>query len=184
MLRLVMHHPKVIFTTAFDQYAIKAFEENSIDYLLKPIEKERLDLTVNKLQSATTNTPDLHVLQTLIDSIKPKAEIKTITVHLGDKIMLVKLEEIAFIEAEEKYVFLHDMDGISHLTDFTLNHLEEHLPDNFVRIHRSFILNIESIREIRKSFNGSLVFSLKDKIATRLNSSRSYSSNLRERFSI
>jgi two-component system LytT family response regulator len=184
MLRLVMHHPKVIFTTAFDQYAIKAFEENSIDYLLKPIERERLDLTVNKLQSATTNTPDLHVLQTLIDSIKPKAEIKTITVHLGDKIMLVKLEEIAFIEAEEKYVFLHDMDGISHLTDFTLNHLEEHLPDNFVRIHRSFILNIESIREIRKSFNGSLVFSLKDKIATRLNSSRSYSSNLRERFSI
>ena len=89
-----------------------------------------------------------------------------------------------FIEAEEKYVFLHDMDGISHLTDFTLNHLEEHLPDNFVRIHRSFILNIDSIREIRKSFNGSLVFSLKDKIATRLNSSRSYSSNLRERFSI
>ena len=77
MLRLVMHHPKVIFTTAFDQYAIKAFEENSIDYLLKPIEKERLDLTVNKLQSATTNTPDLHVLQTLIDSIKPKAEILT-----------------------------------------------------------------------------------------------------------
>ncbi|MFM6954368.1 MAG: LytR/AlgR family response regulator transcription factor [Sphingobacteriaceae bacterium] len=184
MLRLVMHHPKVIFTTAFDQYAIKAFEENSIDYLLKPIEKDRLDITVNKLQSAAPFSPDLKMLQGLIDSIKPKAEIKTITVHLGDKIMLVKLEDIAYIEAEDKYVFLHDMDGLSHLTDFTMNHLEEHLPEKFVRIHRSFILNIEAIKEIRKSFNGSLVFTLNDKNFTRLNSSRSYSSNLRERFSI
>ena len=79
---------------------------------------------------------------------------------------------------------MHDLEGLSHLTDFTLNHLEQNLPDHFVRVHRSFILNIESIREIRKSFNGSLVFTLKDKIATRLNSSRSYSSNLRERFNI
>jgi two-component system LytT family response regulator len=184
MLRLVMHHPKVIFTTAFDQYAIKAFEQNSIDYLLKPIEKERLDLTVSKLQSSTPFTPDLNAIKGLIESFKPKTEIKTITVHLGDKIMLVKLEDIAFIEAEDKYVFLHDLEGLSHLTDFTLNYLEQNLPEHFVRVHRSFILNIESIREIRKSFNGSLVFTLKDKTATRLNSSRSYSSNLRERFNI
>jgi two-component system LytT family response regulator len=184
MLRLVMHHPKIVFTTAYDQYAMKAFEENSIDYLLKPIEKERLDLTVSKLQTSSSFAPDLNVIKGIIESLKPKAEIKTITVHLGDKIMLVKLEDIAFIEAEDKYVFLHDLEGLSHLTDFTLHYLEQHLPDHFVRVHRSFILNIESIREIRKSFNGSLVFTLKDKIATRLNSSRSYSSNLRERFNI
>jgi two-component system LytT family response regulator len=62
MLRLVMHHPKVVFTTAYDQYAMKAFEENSIDYLLKPIEKERLDLTVSKLQTSNSFTPDLNII--------------------------------------------------------------------------------------------------------------------------
>lgn len=184
MLKSVLHMPKVVFTTAFDQYAIKAFEENSIDYLLKPIEKDRLDITVKKLQSPDSFTPSLATIQDLVKLVKPKQEIKTITVRLGDKIILIKLEDIVFIEAEEKYVFLHDSAGLTHLTDFTMNALEERLPEKFIRVHRSFILNVDSIKEIRKSFNGSLAFVLDDYKSTRLNSSRSYSSNLRERFGI
>lgn len=184
MLKLLMHKPKVVFTTAFDQYAIKAFEENSIDYLLKPIERERLDITVKKLQSSAPFSPDLNSIQSLIDAMRPKRELKTITVRLGEKIMLVRLDEISYIEAEDKYVFLHCLDGSSHLTDFTISYLEEKLPDYFLRIHRSFIINTELIKEIKKSFNGSFVFTLSDKEITRINSSRSYSVNLREKFGI
>lgn len=184
MLKLIKHKPKVIFTTAFDQYAIKAFEENSIDYLLKPIEKDRLDLTVKKLQSSASFTPDMEAIQNLIKVMQPKKELKTLTVRLGDKIMLVRLDEISYIEAEDKYVFLHCLDGSSHLTDFTMAYLEEKLPEEFVRIHRSFIINTNQIKEIRKSFNGSLAFMMNDKDMTRLNSSRSYSTNLRDKFGI
>lgn len=184
MLKLLIHKPKVVFTTAFDQYAIKAFEENSIDYLLKPIEKDRLDLTVKKLQSSAAFSPDISSIQNLLDLMKPKRELKTLTVRLGDKIMLVRLDEISYIEAEDKYVFLHCLDGSSHLTDFTMTYLEERLPVEFIRIHRSFIINTDLIKEIRKSFNGSLAFTLNDKEITRLNSSRSYNANLREKFGI
>jgi two-component system LytT family response regulator len=184
MLKLIRHKPKVVFTTAFDQYAIKAFEENSIDYLLKPIEKDRLELTVKKLQSSASFFPNMDSIQNLIKAMQPKKELKTLTVRLGDKIMLVRLDEISYIEAEDKYVFLHCIDGSSHLTDFTMAYLEEKLPDEFVRIHRSFIINSDQIKEIRKSFNGALSFTLNDKDMTRLNSSRSYSSNLRDKFGI
>ncbi|MEY5069309.1 MAG: hypothetical protein RLZ47_1171 [Bacteroidota bacterium] len=184
MLKLIRHKPKVVFTTAFDQYAIKAFEENSIDYLLKPIEKDRLDLTVKKLQSSAPFSPDLNSIKNLIQVIQPKKELKTLTVRLGDKIMLIRLDDISYIEAEDKYVFLRCIDGSSHLTDFTMAYLEEKLPDEFVRIHRSFIINTDLIKEIRKSFNGSLAFVLNDKEMTRLNSSRSYSASLREKFGI
>ncbi|MFM6977029.1 MAG: LytR/AlgR family response regulator transcription factor [Sphingobacteriaceae bacterium] len=184
MLKMIQHKPKVIFTTAFDQYAIQAFEENSIDYLLKPIEKDRLDLTVKKLQSSAPFSPDLNSIQDLMDAMRPRKEMKTLTVRLGDKIMLVRLDEISYIEAEDKYVFLHCQDGSSHLTDFTMAYLEEKMPEQFIRIHRSFIINTDVIKEIRKSFNGSLSFVLNDKEITRLNSSRSYSGNLREKFGI
>lgn len=184
MLKLLKHKPKVVFTTAFDQYAIQAFEENSIDYLLKPIEKDRLDLTVKKLQGTASFSPNMNAIQDLIDAMRPKKELKTLTVRLGDKIMLVRLDEISYIEAEDKYVFLHSVDGLSHLTDFTMAYLEDKLPEHFVRIHRSFIINSDHIKEIRKSFNGSLAFTMSDKEFSRLNSSRSYSTNLRERFGI
>lgn len=184
MLKLIKHRPKVVFTTAFDQYAIKAFEENSIDYLLKPIEKDRLDLTVKKLQSSASSFPDMASIQNLIKVMQPPKELKTLTVRLGDKIMLVRLDEVSYIEAEDKYVFLHCIDGSSHLTDFTMAYLEEKLPDDFVRIHRSFIINTDQIKEIRKSFNGALCFTMNDKDISRLSSSRSYSSNLRDKFGI
>jgi two-component system, LytTR family, response regulator len=184
MLSKLKQQPKVIFTTAYDQYAIKAFEENSIDYLLKPIEKDRLEKTVAKIKSNAGSNTDLKSMQKLIDELKPKKELKTLTVKIGDKILLIKLEDIYHIEAEEKYVFLRTTDGINHLTDFTISLLEEKLPENFVRVHRSSIINSDKIKEIRKSFNGSLVFVMNDKANNRITSSRGYGDELRERFGI
>jgi two-component system, LytTR family, response regulator len=182
MLSKLKKQPKVIFTTAYDQYAIKAFEENSLDYLLKPVEKDRLDKCVSKLQELYK--PMEMPLKQLLEQLKPKKDIKTLTVKIGDKILLVALDTIVAIEAEDKYVFLHTEDGSKHLTDFTLSNLEERLPDNFCRIHRSTIINTDKIKEIRKSFNGALVFVMNNKEQSKFTSSRSHSELLRERFDI
>ncbi len=183
LLSKLTHQPKVVFTTAYDQYAIKAFEEGSIDYLLKPIELDRLDKTIKKLKQ--TNLASNQVpIDELIKQLQGKKTIKTLTVKLGDKILLIKLTDIVHVQAEDKYVFLHTADGKKHLTDFTLSVLEEKLPDEFLRIHRSEIINTDYIKEIRKGFNGALVFILNNADETRVTSSRSNSESLRLRFDI
>jgi two-component system LytT family response regulator len=182
MLAELSTQPKIIFTTAYDQYAMKAFEENSVDYLLKPIEKERLAKTMLKLQTAGfAQQDDLPLFKRLIEQLRPHRQISTLTVKIGDRMLLVKLQDIYHIEAEEKYVFLH-CDGYRHLTDFTLASLEGRLPDNFVRVHRSSIINCNRIKEIRKSFNGAFVFVMDDLDNSRISSSRGYGEELRERF--
>jgi len=176
--------PKIIFTTAYDQYAVKAFEEESIDYLLKPIEKERLEKAVNKLQKIHGNTNYSIPLELLMSQLKIKKEIKTLTVKIGDRILLVKLQDLAFVEAEDKYVFLNTVDGKKNLTDFKISSLEEKLPDQFVKINRSTIINSDLIKEIRKGFNGAFFFIMNDINSTRLNSSRSHGPALKEIFDI
>lgn len=174
---------KVIFTTAYDQYAIKAFEEGSIDYLLKPIEAERLEKTVNKLKATQMSSQPLE-LEQLLQKLQPKKEIKTITVKIGDRILLLKVSDLTHIIAEDKYVFLHTQDHRKYLSDFTLSALAEKLPDHFVRINRSALINSEYIKEIRKGFNGSFVFILNDYEETRITSSRSHSQSIRTRFDL
>ncbi|MDT3403262.1 LytR/AlgR family response regulator transcription factor [Mucilaginibacter terrae] len=184
MLARLKHQPKVVFTTAYDQYAIKAFEEDSIDYLLKPIEADRLEKTVKKLQKSMQQPAPLLPVEALMKQLMVKKDIKTLTVKIGDKILLIKLNDIVYIEAEDKYVFLHTADGKKHLTDFTITSLEEKLPDHFTRIHRSSIINTEFIKEIRRGFNGALVFVMNNANGSKLTSSRSNGEMLREKFDI
>jgi two-component system LytT family response regulator len=184
MLSRLQHQPKVIFTTAYDQYAIKAFEEETIDYLLKPIETERLEKTVKKLHQSFQQPAVALPIEALMKQLMVKKDVKTLTVKIGDKILLIKLDDIVYIEAEEKYVFLHTIDGKKHLTDFTITSLEEKLPERFVRIHRSTLINTDCIKEIRKGFNGALVFIMTNTAGSKLTSSRSNGEALRERFDI
>lgn len=184
MLAQLKHQPKVVFTTAYDQYAIKAFEEDSIDYLLKPVEAARLEKTLKKLQQSYQEPQPYLPLETLMKQLQIKKDIKTLTVKIGDKILLIKLDNIIFIEAEEKYVFLHTSDGKKHLTDFTISSLEEKLPEQFVRIHRGTIINSDHIKEIRKGFNGAFVFVMNNTENSRLTSSRSNAEVLRDKFGI
>jgi len=183
MLSKLQRQPRVVFTTAYDQYAIKAFEENSVDYLLKPIESERLEKTIQKLRQVHSNMIHLPVHE-LIQLIHLKPQSKTLTVKVGDKIQLIKLTEIVYIESEEKYVFLHTSDAKKHLTDYTLSALEDKLPQQFVRVHRGAIVNSDYIKEIRKGFNGALVFVMNTAGNARITSSRSNSEMLRLRFEI
>ncbi len=184
MLSKLTRPPKVIFTTAYDQYAVKAFEEESVDYLLKPIEKDRLAKAIHKLQNHQ-GQPDYHIpLELLMKQLKLKKDLKTLTVKIGERILLVKLQDLSFIEAEEKYVFLNTADGKRHLTDFTISALEEKLPDHFVRISRSILINTELIKEIRKGFNGAFFFIMGDLNEHKLNSSRSYGPVLKDLFDL
>ncbi len=183
LLSKLSNPPKVVFTTAYDQYAIKAFEEGSIDYLLKPIETERLDKTIKKLRQTQLTAPQLPI-EELLKQIQGKKAIKTLTVKLGDKILLIKLADIVHIQAEDKYVFLHTVDGKKHLTDYTLSTLEAQLPEEFLRIHRSEMINTDYVKEIRKGFNGALIFILNNATETRVTSSRSNGEALRLRFGI
>lgn len=179
MLERLQHLPRVIFTTAYDQYAIKAFEEDSLDYLLKPVEPERLERTIKKLERVNAQKEQNIPLQALLSQVNSRRERKSLTVKIGDRILLIKPEDIAYIQAEDKYLFLHCADGKKHLCDFTLVSLEEKLAESFLRISRSTLINTAHIAEIRKGFNGSFAFLMNDSEHTKLNSSRRYGEALR-----
>jgi two-component system LytT family response regulator len=184
MLSRLAKPPKVIFTTAYDQYAVKAFEEESIDYLLKPIEDERLKKAIKRLQTQQRE-PDYNIpLDLLMRQLKIKKEIKTLTVKIGDRILLIKIQDLVYIDAEEKYVFLNTADGKRCLTDFTITSLAEKLPDQFVRINRSTIINSDLIKEIKRGFNGAFFFIMNDPENTKLNSSRGFGPELKDIFDI
>ncbi len=183
MLSKLSYMPIVVFATAFDQYAIRAFEENSIDYLLKPIEAERLEKTVEKLQKIrqqpTDNLFNTSLLE-MLEKLKPKKDIHSISVKSGEKILFIPLTDIAFFEADDKYVTLNTIDGKQHLTNFTIANLEEKLPDNFLRISRSSIVNSKVIKELQKSFNGKYVVLLKDIKLSKIKTGSSYGDNLKK----
>lgn len=186
VLSKISHLPMIIFTTAFDAYALKAFEENSIDYLLKPIESERLDKAIDKIKRFNTNDTNLlpNQLDSLLDALKPKREFRAIPVKIGDKVILIKPDQITYLEAKDKYVFLKTDEGKEYLSDFTLNSLEEKLPDNFIRVHRAFIVNTDKIKEIHKGFNSCYTIVVKDLNKTKIQTGRSYIDQVRSLFQI
>lgn len=188
MLSRVTAMPIVVFATAFDQYAIRAFEENSIDYLLKPIEADRLARTVQKIKALAerpdatplTSNPMTDSVMRLLAQMQPKKEIYSISVKTGEKIKLIPISDIAFFEAEDKYVFLATLDGQKFLTTYTLATLDEKLPDPFVRISRSVIVNRHKIAEIHRHFDGKFMLAMIDKKGTKLTSGSTYGDAIRQ----
>jgi len=147
MLELLDQRPAVIFTTAFDEYAIRAFEAHAIDYLLKPFNKERFDKAIQKWKdqaaSAQKNTDDL--LETASQS---PSQSQRIVVKTGSKIKIIPAQDIYFLEAADDYVKVHTHEG-SFLKNKTMNHFEKTLdPQQFVRSHRSYIVNVQQITRI------------------------------------
>lgn len=173
--------PIVIFCTAFDQYSLKAFETNSIDYLLKPVRLERLQQTVEKLSSFKTNLSSATILEVLKGFYHQKEEKKmtSITVKKGDKLIFVKLEEVTHFEADEKYVSVHT-DKEIHLIEQSLSQLELKLPDFFMRVHRSIILNKNQVIEVQKYFNSRFVIRLNNSMKTSITSGRSYNTIIKD----
>lgn len=172
--------PVVIFCTAFDQYSLKAFETNSIDYLLKPVRLERLQQTVEKLSSFKNNLSSATILDVLKEFYHQKEEKKmtSITVRKGNKLIFVKLEEVTHFEADEKYVSVYT-DKESHLIEQSLSQLELKLPDYFMRVHRSIIINRNYVTEVQKYFNSRFVIRLNNNKKTSVISGRSYNASIK-----
>lgn len=178
--------PNIIFTTAYEQYAVKAFETFSIDYLLKPIREERLAQSIEKLKQfgKLNNSIDLDGLKEVIQQLKAPKKSTALPVKTGDRIHLIRFETISYLEANDKYVFIHTTDGQKHLTDQTLSILEEKLPEQFYRIQKSFIINKEMIKEMHKHFNGRYLFVMNDKNLTQITSGRTYHEAIKEEFNL
>lgn len=170
------HQPNIIFTTAYEQYAIKAFETFSIDYLLKPIREERIAQSIEKLKKfGKVNTGvDISNLKEIIEQFHTPKKATALPIKTGEKIILLRFEKIAYLEANDKYVNVFMEDGQKYLTDQTLTALEEKLPSQFLRVQKSYIINKDKIKEVHKHFNGRFVLTMDDKERNRITSGLTY----------
>ncbi|GAA4403145.1 LytTR family DNA-binding domain-containing protein [Nibrella viscosa] len=181
MLARLSYMPLVVFATAFDEYAVRAFEENSIDYLLKPVEPERLEKTVERIRkSQQTPTAAMPDLRHMLELLKPKKELHSISVRSGERILLITLTDISYFEAEGKYVLLNTVDSQQYLTNYTITALEEKLPDVFVRVSRAVIVNTRCIKEIQRYMGGKYLIVLRDKKSAQIVTGTTFHDNLRE----
>lgn len=155
----------VIFTTAYDEYALQAFKLNSIDYLLKPIDDEELEKAVSKFkirlpekQSVTLDFNDIKKL--LVNPIEREYK-KRFSVKVGQHLKLINIDSIECFFSENKGTYLHTIDGRNYLLDTTLDHLEKELePQTFFRINRKFFVNIQAIKDIVSYTNSRLQIKL------------------------
>ncbi|MFT3674409.1 MAG: LytTR family DNA-binding domain-containing protein [Chitinophagaceae bacterium] len=186
VLERLQHKPNVIFTTAYEQYAIKAFDNFSVDYLLKPIKEERLEKSMAKLKQfgRLNQSVNINGLQEIIKQLQAPPKATALPIRTGDRITLLRFEQIIYLEAQDKYVYVYTVDGQKYLTDQSLTSLAEKLPPQFYRIQKSYILNKERIREMHRHFNGRYLFVMDDKNATRLTSGRTYYDDIKNEFGL
>lgn len=145
MLELIDREPEVIFTTAFETYAIKAFESSALDYLLKPFSKDRFDKAIKKLLEKEKKGPDSGKLQNLSGEFSNTGRI---VVKDSGTIKIIPVQKVIFIEAADDYVKIHTADG-KFLKKKTLSFFENALkPYHFVRVHRSYLINTNFISKI------------------------------------
>jgi two-component system, LytTR family, response regulator len=186
MLKQIKHLPVVVFTTAFDQFALQAFETNSVDYLVKPIEADRLAQTVAKIGRLTSKTDQGQIGKfiELASQLNSKKEVTAFPVKSGDTIHLVRLPDIVFIEAKDKYVTLHTVNGKEYLSSLSLKTLEEKLPADFIRVHRAYTINKNHLLEISKYFQGRFVLKMNDRANTKITTGSLYSDSIKVLFNI
>lgn len=149
MLELLDQPPSVIFTTAFDEFAIKAFEAHAIDYLLKPFNQERFDKAIAKwADQQATAAPEKKTEELLEAASLSPSQRQRIVVRNGSKIKIISVNDVWYLEAADDYVKIHTTEGYF-LKNKTMSHFEQSLdPAIFVRSHRSYIVNVQQITRI------------------------------------
>jgi two-component system LytT family response regulator len=159
MLEIIEDPPIIIFTTAFDKYALKAFEVNATDYLLKPFSEERFAEAVNKAVKQIDNKSEsVKKLDGLLKHIENREEfLERIVIRTGQKILIIPVKDIKYLEAQDDYVMIYSEKG-NFLKQKTMKYFEENLdPAEFIRIHRSYIVNILNVKQIelmeKETFN-------------------------------
>jgi two-component system LytT family response regulator len=177
---------RVIFTTAFDRYALDAFAVNSIDYLLKPIEPERLERALDKLERLSSQpAPDIRRLaRELAAQLTPSRRLDRIASRVGERTTLLEVARITHFFSKDKLTFAVS-NGREHVIDYSLSDLEERLdPRRFVRIHRATVVNTAFVQELDAWVDGGVIVRLKDEKKTELSVARDRVRELKERLGI
>jgi two-component system LytT family response regulator len=179
VLEKLDRQPIVIFTTAFNQHALDAFKTHAVDYLLKPIEADAIGRSLAKLRAMGFDQAHVsRALEQLLDSNQSRYMTR-LQCRESDRTVLVKIGEILYFQADNKYTSVHTANR-DFLIETPLIDLERKLdPKEFLRIHRSTLVNISWIIEIRRSDDGRIAVLLKDPKGTQLPVSRMYADNLR-----
>ncbi|GAB4296499.1 MAG: LytTR family DNA-binding domain-containing protein [Ignavibacteriaceae bacterium] len=164
MLELIENPPVIIFTTAYDNFAIRAFEVNAIDYLLKPFSQERFDEALGKaVELVKERVSQNEKLKRLLDhSDSEKKKLERVVIKKGTKITVLPVEEIKWIQAQDDYVRIHTSQD-KYLKQKPLKFYEKHLDQNqFIRIHRSHIINTDYINHLEQTGKDSYKLILKN----------------------
>lgn len=163
MLELIEEPPLIVFTTAFDEFAIKAFEQNAIDYLLKPFSQDRFNEAITKVKhrlNSADRSVDFTKLKIQLD--KKKETINRIVVKTRKEIKIIPIDQILYIEAQDDYVMIYLSDE-KFLKQKTMSFYENNLPSkSFVRVHRSYIVKLDQIKSIEPYEKSSQILILKD----------------------
>lgn len=194
LLARLEHEPLVIFTTAYDQYALKAFEVNSIDYLLKPVEPEQLGRALRKLEQLRGGSrpewlerPDFRAMVQELSRTLRGAEaerLDRIPVRVGERTRFLELERVTHFFSEDRLTYAA-ADGKTYCIDSSIADLERQLgPSRFARIHRGTLLNVDWLDELSPFFTGRLVARLKDERRTELTVARDRVRALKDRLGI
>jgi len=171
MLQLIDHKPDIIFTTAYDQYALKAFEINAVDYLLKPFSKDRMLAALDKAVERQGKQDETIEKISRISEYSSGEYIDRVVVKDRHRIHIIPVEQIRYVESMDDYVMIYTNEG-RHIKQNTMKFFETHLdPHEFIRIHRSYIVRVGEIEEIQQYEKESYVVVLKDKVKLKVSKS-------------
>jgi two-component system LytT family response regulator len=181
MLELVDDPPEIIFITAHNEFAIKAFERNAVDYLLKPYSKDRLLKALEKVMERIKNqVPAAGKVKNLIQ-MPITEKMERVVVKSGTKIKVIPVEKIIYLEAQDDYVMIYTDEG-KHLKQATMKYFEDSLdPSVFIRVHRSYIVHVDHVVQLEPYSRDNFVLKLKNGVALRV--SRSGLKSLKEKLS-
>jgi two-component system LytT family response regulator len=192
MLAHLQPQPWVVFTTAYDRYALEAFGVNSVDYLLKPIESAQLDRALDKIERLRGNAATPPEMRELIErlaaaaagAVRSPAYPDRIASKVGERIEFIELEQVTHFFASDKLTFAATV-AKNYAVDYTIQELEQKLdPARFVRVHRATLVNVAHVQELHSWFSGKLMVRLKHPKHTELTVSRDRVRALKERLGI
>jgi len=162
MIEVLEHHPAIIFTTAYDQFALKAFEHNALDYLLKPYSKDRFDEAIGKARERVQSGDKDSIARLVEHRDEQEVEIHRVVVKSRSRINVIPVEDIIYLEAQDDYVMIYTSQS-KHLKQKTMKFFEAHLPlEDFVRIHRSYIVKLSEIAQMQLYEKESYIVILKN----------------------
>jgi two-component system LytT family response regulator len=163
MLEVLDHKPEIIFTTAYDQYAINAFEQNAVDYLLKPFSQERFNQAVERLKERGGYRSEPEAIDRIKRHMADGGEkLHRVVIKKSGRIHVISTDQIHYLEAQDDYVMVYTDEG-KFLKQQTMKYFEKHLdPEQFVRVHRSYIANVTRIEKIEPYEKSNFILILKD----------------------